>query len=69
MPYNYSRLLGRMREFGYTQEKLASAIGREKSSLNAKINGKSAFTTNEIDRICRVLDISNGDIGDYFFAK
>ena len=69
MPYNYSKLLGKIKECGYTQEKLAAEIGRDKSSLSAKLNGKSAFTTKEIDYICKVLDISNGEIGDYFFTK
>lgn len=68
MPYNYSKLLGRIKERGYTQEKLAIEIGRDKSSINAKLNGKSTFTTKEIDCICKVLDISNNEIGDYFFA-
>ena len=69
MPYNYSKLLGRIKECGYTQEKLAKEIGRDKSSVSAKLNGKSAFTTTEIDSICKVLDISNSEIVDYFFTK
>lgn len=69
MPYNYSKLLGRIKECGYTQEKLAIEIGRDKSSLSAKLNSKSAFTTKEIDCICKVLDISNSEIVDYFFTK
>jgi transcriptional regulator with XRE-family HTH domain len=66
---NYSKLLGRIKERGYTQESLAKAIVKNKSTLNSKINGKVPFTTTEIDDICRVLDISNDEIGDYFFAK
>lgn len=69
MKYNYSKLLGRIKERGYTQEKLASEIERDKSTLNAKLNGKNAFTTKEIDDICRVLDIPNDEIVEYFFAR
>lgn len=69
MPYNYSKLLGRLKERGYTQSKIATEIGRDKSSLSAKLHGKSAFTTKEIDAICEVLDIPNAEIGDYFFAE
>lgn len=69
MNYNYSKLLGRIKERGYTQEKLASEIERDKSTLNAKLNGKNAFTTKEIDDICRVLDIPNDEIVEYFFAR
>ena len=69
MKYNYSKLLGRMKERGITQEQLAKEIGKDKSTVNAKLNGKYAFTTKEIDDICKVLDIPNSEIGDYFFAR
>jgi transcriptional regulator with XRE-family HTH domain len=69
MKYNYSKLLGRIRERGFTQEQLAGEIDKDKSTLSAKLNGKFAFTTNEIDDICRVLDIPNNEIGEYFFAR
>lgn len=68
MKYNYSKLLGRIKECGLTQEQLAKAIGKNKSTISAKINGQFSFTTKEIDDICRVLDIPNNEIGDYFFA-
>ena len=69
MPYNYSKLLGRIKECGYTQDKLAKEIDRDRSSISAKLNGKSAFTAKEIDQICKVLDIPNSEIGSYFFAE
>lgn len=69
MKYNYSKLLGRIKECGLTQEQLAKAIGKNKSTISAKLNGQFAFTTVEIDDICRVLDISNNEIGNYFFAQ
>jgi DNA-binding XRE family transcriptional regulator len=58
-----------MREFGYTQEKLAKAIGLNESTLNAKLNNKGYFKQDEIDKICEVLDISVREIGSYFYAK
>ena len=69
MKYNYSKLLGRIRECGLTQETLAKAIGKDKSTINAKVNGKSSFTQKEIDDVCKVLGISNDEIIDYFFAR
>lgn len=69
MPFNYSKLLGRIREFGITQEQLAKEIGKNEGTLSAKLNGRSAFTTKEIDDICKVLNISNNEIGTYFFAR
>ena len=68
MSRNYSKLLGRLKECGFTQEQLAKAIGKNKSTISAKLNGQFSFTAKEIDDICRVLNISNDEIGDYFFA-
>jgi DNA-binding XRE family transcriptional regulator len=58
-----------MREFGYTQEKLAKTIGLNESTLNAKLNNKGYFKQDEIDKICEVLDISVSEIGSYFYSK
>lgn len=69
MKYNYSKLLGRIRECGLTQEQLAKEIGKDKSTISAKVNGKFSFTQEEMDDICRVLDIPNDEIGEYFFAR
>ena len=69
MKYNYSKLLGRMKECGYTQERLAKSIGKTKNTLNAKLKGRFSFSADEMDGICRVLDIPNSDIGAYFFAE
>lgn len=68
MKYNYSKLLGRIRECGLTQEQLAKAIGKDKSTLSAKLNNQFSFKQEEMDDICRVLDIPNEEIGEYFFA-
>ena len=67
--FNYSKLLGRMRELGYTQEKLARAVGINESTLNAKLNNKGYFNNELIDKICEALDISIDEIGSYFYAK
>lgn len=69
MKFDYSKLLGRMREYGYTQEKLAKAIGIDASTLNSRLSNKSYFRQTEIDAICKVLDISNAEIGAYFYTR
>ncbi len=68
MKYNYSKLLGRMKECGVTQERLAKEIGKNETTLSAKFNNKSQFKGDEMDAICKVLNISNDEIGAYFFA-
>lgn len=69
MKYNYSKLLGRIRECGLTQEQLAKAIGKNKGTISAKVNNQFSFTQEEMDDICRVLEIPNEEIGAYFFAR
>lgn len=68
MKYNYSKLLGKMKECGITQEKLAYEIGKNETTLSAKLNNKSQFKADEMDAILKVLNVSNDEIGDYFFA-
>lgn len=66
--YNYSKLLGRIRECDLTQEQLAKAIGKNKSTISAKVNNQFSFTQEEMDAICKVLDIPSEEIGTYFFT-
>ena len=68
MKFNYSKLLGRMRECGFTQEKLANAIGISKGTLSAKLNNQFYFYAKEMYDICRVLNIPISEISEYFFA-
>lgn len=69
MAYDYSKLLGRIKEYGYTQECLAKAIGKDKSTLCVKLNNKASFKQSEIKKICKILDIGGDEIGVYFFAE
>ena len=68
MEFDYSKLLGRIREYGYTQKTLATAVGMSLSQLNQCLNGKSNFKHKYIIAICKVLDIRNDEIGAYFYA-
>ena len=67
MQYNYSRLLGLMREKGYTQAETAKRIGICTERLSAKLNNKSLFKQSEIARLCDLLGIGSEEIGGYFF--
>ena len=69
MAYDFSKLLGRIKEYGYTQESLAMSIGKDKSTLSAKLKNKGEFKAAEIDNICKLLDIPNDEIGKYFFCR
>ena len=68
MKFNYSKLLGRIRECGLTHEQLAKAIGISKGTLSAKLNNQFYFYAKEMYDICTVLNIPITEIGEYFFA-
>ena len=68
MVFNHSKLLGRIRECGFTQATLAEAIGINKGTLSAKLNNQYYFTTAEIIAICKALNIAHKDIPLYFFT-
>lgn len=66
--YNYSKLLGAIKESGKTQETIAKSIGMSVSTFNAKLKGKSQFKASEMQHIMSVLSLPEGDIALYFFA-
>lgn len=69
MEFDYSVLLGRIKEKGFTQETLAKHIGITAGSMSEKLNNKSFFKQKEIFMICEALDIALSEIGVYFFAQ
>jgi len=62
----YPALCGKIREKFRTQEAFACAIGMAPSTLSRKLYGKSQWTFLEVERACRVLDISMEDAPMYF---
>ena len=68
MQFDYSKLLGRIKECGYTQEGLAEEIGITKATMSLKLNNKAYFTQPEIEKIREILCIAREDIGLYFFT-
>ena len=68
---NNVRTFGKLRErikavYG-TQQAFADAMGMNKATLNAKLNGKAVWTVTEIDKACHLLNIPTNDIVEYFF--
>lgn len=60
-----NKLKGAMRERDITQQELADKIGITVQALNAKLNGRTAFTIPEAQKIAKVLSLKNP--GDIFF--
>lgn len=69
MAFNYSKLLGKIKEQHLTQEQLAEKIGITSSTLNLKLNNKAVFTAKEIEAIRNVLGMTAHEIGAYFFCQ
>lgn len=54
---------------GYTQDTLAEALGVSPNTMSSRMTGKSCFNTEEIDRLCELLDITdNREKADIFLA-
>ena len=68
LKFDHSKLLGRIKECGFTQESLAFRIGISVSTLSFKLNNKAYFTQKEIRKICDLLGIEITEIGVYFFT-
>nr|WP_302469127.1 DUF739 family protein [Intestinimonas massiliensis (ex Afouda et al. 2020)] len=66
--YDYSKLLGRMRECGYTQEKLAKCLGISECSLNLSLNNKRNFRQDEMLKVGELLGVPASKLQCYFFA-
>ena len=65
---DYSKLLGRIKEYNLTQKSLAEKIHISESHFCQKIGGNYPFKQTEIQRICEELQIPASEIGLYFFA-
>ena len=64
---NANMLRGKMAEKGYTQEKLAEAVGISTNSMSRKLLGERQFRLGEVVKICEVLEIN--DPRDIFFTN
>jgi antitoxin component HigA of HigAB toxin-antitoxin module len=67
--FNYSKLRGRMVEVYGTIEKTAEAAGIRRDMISLALNGKRAFTQQEISRLSETLKIPEEEIGTYFFRQ
>lgn len=68
LPYNYSRLRGRMVEVGHTQETLSKEMRISVTSLNLKLNNKVQFKQDEMERALAALREPMDMVGLYFFT-
>lgn len=55
------KLKARIVGAGFTQRKLAEALGMNKNTLSAKVNGNVQFNTEEVCKICSLLNIESAE--------
>lgn len=67
MPYDYSKLRGRIIEICGSQEEFARRTGMSARSVSLKMTGKIPFKQQEIASAIVVLGLSRSDIPAYFF--
>ncbi len=65
--YDYSKLLGRIKEKYDTIEKLVHKISISMGSLELRLNNSLKFTQQDIKELCEVLEVEKSEIPEYFF--
>lgn len=68
MSFNYSKLLGRIKEKVGTQSTFAELMGLSEKTLSMKLNNKNSWKQPEILKACELLDISSEEVFVYFFS-
>ena len=66
--FNYDKLRGRMAEKGYSIKGLAEKVGVHANTLGKKLYSDYYFNVNEVQIICKCLDIQPYEIPMYFFT-
>lgn len=65
--YDYSKLLGRIKEKLGCNSNLALKLKISERTMSLKLNSKIDFKQSEISDICIILDIADKDIPAHFF--
>ena len=65
----FGRLREQIKKKFVNQKAFAFAMKMNVTTLNLKLNGKSVWTMEEIERVCALLDISIDEVKDYFFYE
>ena len=66
---SYAKLRGRIREVFGTNGKFAEAMNLDSSSISERLNNKTAWKREEIEKACEVLAIPIEEVFLYFFTQ
>ena len=65
---SYAKLRGKIREVFGRQQDFAMAMGMDNATLSAKLNNKTDWKREEIEKACQLLNIPTCEIHKYFFC-
>ena len=68
MDYDYSKLIGKIKEKFGTQAAFAEAMEMGESTLSLKLNNKAEWTQDEMSKAMDLLDIDHSEVRAYFFT-
>lgn len=58
----------RILEYYDTQRSFAEALGMSQNVLSYRLQGRTQFRSDEIYKVCQMLDIPQEQIGEYFLT-
>lgn len=67
--YDYSKLKGKIRELGITQNEYAASIGITEQTLNLRFKNQRHFKQDEIEKSMKLFQEPLENIQQYFFTK
>lgn len=66
--FDYSKLLGKIKEIFNSQAAFARALGLSESALSQRLTNKVDFSQEEILSAVNLLGINRGHVAEYFFT-
>ena len=70
MRVNIDMLKGKIVENGFTQEKIASMVGMDRSTFSRKMKSSALdFSVEEMHKLCAILTLSNEEAVQIFLAQ
>jgi transcriptional regulator with XRE-family HTH domain len=66
---SYAKLKGKITEVFGTQGAFAEAMGMDRATLSAKLNNKTPWKDEEIEKACELLHIPIEQVHEYFFCR
>lgn len=69
MGMSYPKLRGRIVERFGSQIAFSKEIGTTEQTVTAKLNGKSKFSLDDIRLWSKALELSETEVGSYFFTQ